>query len=107
MDGSSLFGRQPEPEGRRRVDLRAVGLEGRRPDVHELADVDDRRDAVVVRRTFEPLGIEGRLEAEVEEALVHRLDALARPRRVIKLQRLPWLAEVRVGVRITGNVECG
>src|SRR4051812_36397303 len=40
VDRARLLGRQAEPERRRRVDLGGVGLEGRRPHVHEVAHVD-------------------------------------------------------------------
>ncbi len=49
--------------------------------------------------------LEGRLDPQLQVALVHGLDPRPGPRRVVQLQRLPRVAELRVGLRVAGPVE--
>src|SRR5205807_9960967 len=64
------FGRQPEPERRRRVDLGLVRQQGGAARIRVVGDIDERGDAVVLAGTVDPLLIERRLEPELLEALV-------------------------------------
>ena len=87
---------QPEPEALGGVDLRGVRDQRRLADRVEPGQVDGGGDALIGRRSLEPTLVEGRLEAQLDELLVHRHDPGPREARVVELLRLPRLT--RLGV---------